>query len=350
MKRKMVSCILVTILLLGGVLTFAGAGSGGTINVAVFDFDTKEAGVSKLGPRIADMITAYLSQNPDLNLVERAELDKVLSEMGLSMTGIVDQAKAVQVGHVVGAKILVTGRAFPVDGELVIVAKIIGTETTRVYGDVAKGSLSGKLISLINDIAVKVAKTIKDKGTELLPASEQEVDKVAIIQEKLKGKKLPRVAVKIEETHIGSRPIDPAAETEFIYLLRKCGFEVVDQSDEVLSNWAKAYLKDSGTELPELLQTVDIVLVGEAFSQFAARTGDLVSSKARVEVRAIDAHNSRILAIDRTTTTAVDLAEQIAAKTALQEGALDIAVSLIPEMVEKWQSELPEADSSQSDN
>jgi len=46
----------------------------------------------------------------------------------------------------------------------------------------------------------------------------------------------------------------------------------------------------------------------------------------------------------------VDLAEQIAAKTALQEGALDIAVSLIPEMVEKWQSELPEADSSQSDN
>ena len=347
MKRNIVNYVLATILLLAGVVaSTAVAGAGEAINVAVFDFDTKEAGISKLGPKIADMVTAYLSQNPDLNLVERAQLEKVLSEMSLSMTGIVDQTQAVQVGHVVGAKILVTGRAFSVDGELVIVAKIIGTETTRVYGDVAKGSLSGKLTSLIDEIAVKVAKTIKDKGRDLLPPPEQEVDKVAIIQGKLKGKRLPRVSVKIEEMHVGSRVIDPAAETEFIYLLRKCGFEVVDQSDEVLSNWAKAYLKDSDTELPELLQSVDIVVVGEAFSQFAARTGNLVSSKARVEVRAIDTSNSRILAIDRKTITAVDLAEQIAAKTALQEGALDIAVRLIPEMVEKWQSDLPETESS----
>jgi Curli production assembly/transport component CsgG len=349
MKRMMLNLTLAVIILLGGIVTSAVAGSGETINVAVFDFETKEAGVSKLGPQIADMITAYLSGNPDLNLVERAELDKVLAEMGLSMTGIVDQTQAVKVGHVLGAKILVTGRAFPVGGELVIVAKIIGTETTRVYGEVAKGSLSGKLTSLIDDIAVKVAETIKDRGKNLLPEPEEEVDLVALLQEKLKGKKLPRVSVKIEEMHVGSRVIDPAAETEFIYLLRKCGFEVVDQSDEVLSNWARAYLKDSDTELPELLQAVDVVVVGEAFSQFAARTGNLVSSKARVEVRAIDTSNSRILAIDRNTTTAVDLAEQIAAKTALQEGALDIAVRLIPEMVEKWRSDLPGTDSSKSE-
>ena len=313
------------------------AEAGENISVGVFDFETKEAGIDKLGPQIADMVTAYLSTDPNLQVVERAEIKKILSELGLSKTGIVEQDQAVQVGRVIGAKILVTGRAFPIDGELVIVSKIIGTETTRVFGNVVKGPLSEKLTTLIEEMATKIAKTIEDKGGELLPAPQAEEDLLLILREKLEGKKLPRVSVEIYDEYIGVSDIDSAAKREIIFILRECGFVVVQQSREVLSAWARSYLEDSSIELPQHLERVDVILVGEAFSEFAARTGSLVSSKARVELRAIDISSGRILASSRKTETAVDLSERIAARTALQNATLDVAFKLIPEMLDSWQ-------------
>ncbi len=337
MKKSLV-ILLVLSVIISLFNSFSGyAADGDNISVGVFDFETRESSIDKLGPKIADMITAYLSTDPSLKLVERAEIKKILSELGLSKTGIVEQNEAVQVGRVIGAKILVTGRAFPIDGELVIVSKIIGTETTRVFGNVVKGPLSEKLTTLIEEMATRITKTIEDKGDELLPAPRSKEDKIALLREKLKGKKFPRVSVEISDEYIGASDIDSAAEREIIFILRKCGFEVVQQSKKVLSTWARSYLEDSSIELPQHLEQVDVVLVGEAFSEFAARTGSLVSSKARVEIRAIDTSSGRILASSRKTETAVDLSERIAARTALQNATLDVASKLIPEMLNSWQ-------------
>lgn len=57
-----------------------------------------------------------------------------------------------------------------------------------------------------------------------------------------------------------------------------------------------------------------------------------MSAKARLEVKAIDRASGKVLAIDRQTTVASDLSEQIAAKTALQEAAAAIAERLLPKI------------------
>ncbi len=59
------------------------------------------------------------------------------------------------------------------------------------------------------------------------------------------------------------------------------------------------------------------------------RKGNLISCKARVELKA-QKRTGEILAVDRQTSVAVDVAEQTAAKTALQNAALDIAERLLP--------------------
>ena len=63
------------------------------------------------------------------------------------------------------------------------------------------------------------------------------------------------------------------------------------------------------------------------------RHGNLIPVKARIEVKAVDQASGKIVAIDRQTTVAVDLAEQIAAKNALQEAGAVLAERLLPKIV-----------------
>jgi hypothetical protein len=76
-----------------------------------------------------------------------------------------------------------------------------------------------------------------------------------------------------------------------------------------------------------------VLLSGEGFSEFASRHGNLISVKARLELKAVDRQTARILAIDRQTAVAVDLTEQLAGKTALQEAAASLAERLLPKLV-----------------
>jgi hypothetical protein len=78
---------------------------------------------------------------------------------------------------------------------------------------------------------------------------------------------------------------------------------------------------------------VDVLIEGEGFSEFGLRRGNLVSVKARVEIKAIDRKSGEVLAIDRETAVEVDLTEQIAGKKALQNAAARIAERLLPKLV-----------------
>ena len=150
------------------------------------------------------------------------------------------------------------------------------------------------------------------KGDTLVAKVETPEERVAKIREKLYGKKLPSVSVKIPEQHFGQHVIDPAAQTELLLILQQCGFTLVD---------------DASTNRP------DIEITGEAFSEFGMRKGNLQSCRARIEIKARDRKSGDIIAVDRQTSVAVDIAEQTAAKTALQNGAAELGERLLPKLV-----------------
>ena len=77
----------------------------------------------------------------------------------------------------------------------------------------------------------------------------------------------------------------------------------------------------------------DIEITGEAFSEYGMTKGNLQSCRARIEIKARDVASGNIIAVDRQTSVAVDLAELVAAKSALQDGAGELAERVIPEMV-----------------
>ena len=73
----------------------------------------------------------------------------------------------------------------------------------------------------------------------------------------------------------------------------------------------------------------DVVITGEAFSEAAGRRGGLVSCRARVEIKISDKAQKDKLQVDRQTSVAVDLAENVAGKSALQSAGSQLSDRLV---------------------
>lgn len=304
----MKSAVLITCLLAGIV---CGAGADRPLAVALLNIETRDDAPKDAGPKLTVFLNALLSADTNFILVERAELEKALGEQELSLSGTVSSETAVTLGNLVGAKVLITGKAFKVNEDLVVTAKVISTETSRVYSEMVSGP-SGAIDKLAQELARKLSATLTSRADTLVAKVPSREDRVLAIAKKLKTGKRPVVAIHIPERHFGSPVADPAAETELGLILQQCGFTLVDSKST---------------------QPADIEITGEAFSAYGARRGQMISCKARIELKAHKKSDGSILVIDRQTSVAVDIAEQTAAKTALENAAAELASRLAPKLV-----------------
>jgi len=317
------------------------------LTVAILDFTASDPATPNLGTEIASALSAMLSGESGVTLVERQAIAQTLREHELNLTGMVNEEQAVKVGKLVGAKIMVTGRAFKLGRDLFITAKLIGTETSLVEGVMVKDAATADMGTMVVTLSEKVAQKVRQAGPKLVAAADDAVDPLPALKKKLADRRKPVLAVIVREQHHAgaqavtapltvtvTRAIDPAVETEVKKVLTECGFTLQDAAQNELTDFARSWTATDINSWPRGLDKVEVLVAGEAFSEFAARIGNIVSCTARAEINLVNRSTGKIVLADRVTTRAADLSENIAGKKALQSAGRAMGIRILEHFVE----------------
>lgn len=117
-------------------------------------------------PLYEDLVTAFI--NMGLRVVERAQLDKVIEEVKLNITGLTDKDLALRLGKLLpGSMLLIGNLSFRMKGQLVINIRILETQRAKiVYGDLielaSKHEIRG-ISPLPIKVALEISKTLAEK-------------------------------------------------------------------------------------------------------------------------------------------------------------------------------------------
>ena len=275
---------------------------------ALLDLQASTPALKDRAAQISALLFGGLSTQPEIVLVERAQIDTALGELSLSASGMTDPSSAAKIGRLTGAKVFVMGKAIDVAGDTTVVVKIVGTETGRVFAVTKLFSASSNLTTVANELAEATAKTVHEHAADLVAPAEDAAARDARLRVATAGKKLPTVTVSIPEQHITGPLRDPAAETEIARTLGGLGFGLLDHASA---------------------EKAAVRITGEALSEFGLRHGDFISCRARVEIKVVEASTGRILLQDRQTEVVADISEAVAAKTALEHAGAKLAERIV---------------------
>jgi Curli production assembly/transport component CsgG len=279
---------------------------------AVLDFQSSDDLIEKQGADAATLLEADLSASENTIMVERQDINKILSEQELGASGVVSSETAAKIGSLTGAQVLVTGRIFATGNQFVLVAKVMSTETSRVYGvTTTLGSLSN-LTQGVQDLSGKIDGVLASHR-DVMVARQETPDQFLQRLRTLVGQRdLPTVSVKITERDYTQETIDPAAETEMAMLLQKLGFKVIDPD--------------------QTHKAAAIAITGEAFSEVGSFHGNLVSGRGRIEIKVTRGNSQELLLVDRETQIAVAVGARTAGKNALQKAADKLMDRILPKL------------------
>ena len=99
--------------------------------IAVMEFKSLNPGTknTSLGSMIAEMFTTEVVNNNSFKIVEREQLNKVLGELQIGQSGVLDTTDAQKLGKILGAGAIIAGSVMRMGDSLRIDSRIIQVET-----------------------------------------------------------------------------------------------------------------------------------------------------------------------------------------------------------------------------
>lgn len=141
-----------------------------TARVAVLPFESSNGSAAE-GRAVAEYFVAGLQSRGLFTLVDRMDFQKVLGEIALSQSGMMDQSRAVDVGRMMAAEYVFTGTIAEVMGLRTVAVRLIHVETGTVavsavlrVGESALGDIAKELLSERSNVSSSVFRSLVIPG------------------------------------------------------------------------------------------------------------------------------------------------------------------------------------------
>jgi TolB-like protein len=128
------------------------------IAIFVFEESGADSGESQLGMTIAEMLITSLFETRQFKIFERYQLDKILEEQALGMSGALDTETAVDVGKIIGVDAILTGSCSRIGERIELDARIIHAASAEIkIAAAGTAKHEERLRQAVNEIARKLA-------------------------------------------------------------------------------------------------------------------------------------------------------------------------------------------------
>jgi TolB-like protein len=137
-----------------------------TPSVAVMPFKDLSGGKGSVGEAIRETVTTDLRDVPGMRVIERANIDKILTEQNLQgRKADLDPLSTVKVGKLLGATLIVGGAYQKVASTVRLTARFVKVETGEIVGTAKVDGSSSDFLQLQDRVTAELLKSagIKDK-------------------------------------------------------------------------------------------------------------------------------------------------------------------------------------------
>jgi len=166
----------------------AGVGRQERSRLAILDFTRLDGSVDNLGRYIAERLTAGVFVTQRFEVVERRQLDKIVRELGLNVSGLIDPAHAKQLGRLYGVDAIASGSISELAGRIEINARLMETETGRVLSAaVVRVAMDADVAALMGRVAPAAPSGPPQVASQPPPASDPKAHAVKILAESVRG-------------------------------------------------------------------------------------------------------------------------------------------------------------------
>jgi TolB-like protein len=137
----------------------AGAG-GGKPTLAVADFSPQDVSAGNAAI-IAELFRTEMVKGGTFDVVEKANMEKILAEQAFQQTGCTSQECAVKLGKVLNVRFLVVGSFGKLMDSYILNIRVVEVQTAKVvYSDSSQGKDVPAVQNAIRDMAAKLSSAV----------------------------------------------------------------------------------------------------------------------------------------------------------------------------------------------
>lgn len=140
--------------------------------VAVMDFSSfmmgESGGAVNLGKAVSAMLVTEFSGREGMRVVERAQLNELLREQDLNLSGRIQESDAIEVGKMLGVQYVLHGQVTSIVDNLRMDIRAVDVETSEIVMVLKQGGQTSELFAVVVGMADQFGEELN-----LVPPSER---------------------------------------------------------------------------------------------------------------------------------------------------------------------------------